>query len=302
MRSTVLELLEELGPRSRHARLLMATAAAWAVSGAVHIGVWAVAGGSLSGAVSWRKPIVFSISIGLTLWAVGWVLDRMPTSRSRLAGAIAWTFAVASTIETALIVMQTWRGRASHFNVFAAGDAVVFGVMGFMVGVMSLALITLFVWTLIEPPGDTATRWAVVAGLAAVVAGLGFGQWLITLGTRYASEFAAVPSTVMNGGAVAKFPHAVGFHGIQVFALLGALCKGAGVGTARRSQAMRSAVAGYAGLLVFATIQTVGGLAPLALRPWSLALLAASGLALAWAFSTVFAARRRRRVPATLAA
>lgn len=299
MRSTV---VQELGPQSRAARILMTTAAGWAASAAVHIAVFAVDGGGLSGPVSWRKPIVFSISIGLTLWAVGWVLDRMPTSRPRLAGAIAWTFAVASTIETLLIVVQTWRGRPSHFNVFAAGDAVVFGIMGFMVAVMSLALITLFVWTLVEPPRDAATRWAVIAGLAAVVAGLGFGQWLIELGTRYASEFGAVPPTVMNADAVAKFPHAVGFHGIQVLALLLALSNATALDLRERVRAMRMAVAGYSGLLVFATIQTVAGLPPLALRPWSLALLAGSGVALARAFSTVVTARRHGRVPATLAA
>lgn len=294
-------VLQEFRPKSRAARVLMVTAAAWAASGVFHIGVFAIDGGSLSGAVSWRKPIVFSVSVGLTLWATGWVLDRMPTERPRLAAAIAWTFAVASTIETALVVVQTWRGRASHFNVFAPADAAVFSIMGVMVAVMAAVLVVLFVWALIERSDDGATRLAVIAGLAAIVAGLGLGQWLIDLGLQYVDRFGAVPPMVMNGDAVAKFPHAVAFHGIQVFALLLALSNSADIGTARRAGAMRLAVAGYGGLLAFAVVQSVAGLAPVALQPWSLALLASSGVALARAFWLVLAATRRRpRVPVSL--
>lgn len=285
----------ELGPHTPASRIAMLAALAWAGSAVVHIGVFAIDGGSLSGAVSWRKPIVFSISVGLTLWAVGWVLDRMPTPRPRLARALAWTFAAAATVETSLGVTQAWRGRASHFNVFATGDAAIFGAMGLFVAVMSVVLVVLFVWTLVEPPRDAATRWAVHAGLAAVVAGLGLGQWLIDLGFEHVRRFGAVPPVVMHGDAVAKFPHAVAFHGIQIFAVLLALTNWAAIGGPRRSRALRIAVAGYVGLLAFATLQSVAGLAPLALRPWSVVLVAASLCALGSAFSTVLLAGHRSR-------
>lgn len=219
----------------------------------------------------------------------------MPTRRPRLAHALAWTFAVAATVETSLVVAQTWRGRPSHFNVFAPGDAAIFGLMGLCIALMSVVLVTLFVWALLERPRDVATRWAVHAGLAAVVAGLGIGQWLIDLGFDHVSRFGAVPPVVMNGEAVAKFPHAVAFHGIQVLAVLLVLANWAAVEGTRRSHAMRMAVSGYVGLLTFATLQSVAGLAPLALRPWSVALIAASVCALVLAFSTVLAAGRRRQ-------
>lgn len=297
----VRSVLRELGPQTRASRMLMLTALAWAASGAFHLAVFAVDGGSLVGAVSWRKPIVFSVSIALTLWAFGWVLDRMPVARPRLAGALAWTFAVASTVEVALIVMQTWRGQPSHFNVFTPGDSAVFAVMGVMIAVMSAALITLLGWTLVERPADRATRWAVIGGLAAIVIGLGFGQWLVALGTTYATRLGVVPETVMNGAAIAKFPHAVALHGIQVFAILLAAANATGLDAARRGRVLRAAVAGYGGLLAFASIQTVGGLSALALRPWSLALLTASSAALAWAaWTTLIAGRRRTQGPVSL--
>lgn len=77
----VRETLRQLGPVTRAARVVMVTAAAWAASALVHVAVFAVDGGSWEGPVSWRKPIVFSASIALLLWAVGWVLDRMPVVR-----------------------------------------------------------------------------------------------------------------------------------------------------------------------------------------------------------------------------
>lgn len=296
-------VIHQLRPRTRASRVVMVAALGWAASAVFHIGVFAVDGGGLSGAVSWRKPIVFSISISLTLWAVGWVLDRVPTARPRLAGAIAWVFAVASTIETALVVLQTWRGRASHFNVFEPGDAAIFELMGSGIVVMSAALLTLFAWTLVERPADAATRWAVIGGMAAIVAGLGIGQWLIDLGFQHVARFGTVPDVVTNGDAVAKFPHAIAFHGIQIFALLLAMADVAGPDVSRRATVMRVAVAGYLGLLTFATVQSIAGLAPLALRPWSIALIAASVAALGWATATMARAaraRHSRHVPVTL--
>lgn len=75
----VRETLRQLGPATRPARVAMATAVVWAASALVHVSVFAVDGGSWAGPVSWRKAIVFSASIALLLWAVGWMLDRMPS-------------------------------------------------------------------------------------------------------------------------------------------------------------------------------------------------------------------------------
>lgn len=264
----------ELGPRRRPARVVMATAAGWAVSAVFHLGVLAVDGGGWSGPLSWRKPIVFSASIALTLWAVGWILDRLP-DRPRLAAGLAWTFAVSSTVEVALIAGQTWRGEPSHFNPSASGQAV-FAAMAVAVGVMSLVLLALLAWALIERPADAATRWAVLGGLAMIALGLGVGQQLVGLGVAYVERTGMVPDVVRQGDAVVKFPHAVAFHGIQIFAVLLAVSIHARLGPAVRATVQRLAVAGYGGLLAFSVVQTVAGLAPTALRPWSVVLLVAS--------------------------
>ena len=271
------EIANDLRPVRRPARILYAGAVFWIVSAAVHVGALALDGWQWHGAVSFRKPVVFSVSVGLLLATVGWVLDRLP-DRPRLAGALAWTFLVSSSIEVGLIAMQTWRGRASHFNVFEAGDAAVFAAMGASVGVMSLCLIGTLIWSSIERPRDPLVRWAVIGGLVLVTTGLGIGQWIIALGAEYVATNQVVPETVTYGSdGVVKFPHAVAFHGIQLF-IVSAVMLGRGrLGRSVQRGLMHLILWSYAGILIFASAQTVAGHAPSDVTPWSVGLLAAVG-------------------------
>ena len=50
-------------------------------SGLVHVVVWALLGGPWEGAVTWRKPILFGISGGLTSLSAGWVWSKLPPRR-----------------------------------------------------------------------------------------------------------------------------------------------------------------------------------------------------------------------------
>lgn len=274
MSSLVANLISNLRPVRRPARVLYAGTAFWLVSAAVHLGALALGGWQWSGSVSFRKPLVFSLSMGLLLGTVGWILDRLP-DRPRLAGTLAWTFLISSSIEVGLITMQTWRGRASHFNVFAADDAVIFIAMGVTVGVMSLCLVATLVWASISRPTDRLVRLAVIGGLALVTTGLGIGQWIIELGNELVATNGQVPDTVMSGErGVAKFPHAVAFHGIQVFILTAVLLRQGGLAESIQSRLMRLVFWSYTGVLVFASIQTITGRAPLEVSLWSIGLAA----------------------------
>jgi hypothetical protein len=263
------EIVSDLRPIRRPARVLYAGAAFWLLSAVIHLGALALDGWQWSGAVSFRKPLVFSLSMGLLLATFGWVLDRLP-DRPRLAGALAWTFLVSSSIEVGLITAQTWRGRASHFNTLEAGDAVIFALMGVTVGVVSLCLIWLLVWSAIRRPADPLIRLAIIGGLALVTTGLGIGQWIIELGNNYVAVNQAVPDTVTYGdGGVAKFPHAIAFHGIQVFILAAVMLNRGDRSQVERRRLMRLVFWSYTGMLVFASAQTIAGQGPVELSLWS---------------------------------
>lgn len=270
-------MVQGLGPKTRASRVAMRFALVFALSTVVHLAVFLVDGGPWTGSVSWRKPIVFSLSFTAMLWAFGWLIDRIPRRRPGLAGSLAWVFGVSSVTEVGLISLQTWRGRPSHFNVFSSDDAFVFSLMGVAVAIISITLLILFMWTVFGGDREASTRWATLGGMALILAGLGLGQWIITLGTAYAENFGAVPEAVVTGEAgLVKFPHAVAFHGIQVFAVLLAVMKQTGWTQRRRGIMMRVAVLAYGGVLVFATAQTYVGLAPTDLRWWSGLLLGAA--------------------------
>jgi hypothetical protein len=269
----VTETVNDLRPIRRLARILYAGAIFWLFSAAVHIAALALDGWQWSGSVSFRKPVVFSVSIGMLLATVGWVLDRLP-DRPRLAGVLAWTFLISSSIEVGLIAMQTWRGRASHFNVLEAGDAAIFAAMGVSVGVMSLCLIGTLIWSSIERPRDPLVRFAVIGGLVLVATGLGIGQWIISLGAEFVARNQEVPETVLYGSAgVAKFPHAVAFHGIQVFIISAVMLRKGALGESAQRRLMHLVFWSYAAILVFASAQTVAGRAPFDLSPWSVGLV-----------------------------
>lgn len=266
------QIVSDLRPIRRPARILYWGTAFWLLSAAVHLGALALDGWQWSGAVSFRKPLVFSLSMGLLLATLGWVLDRLP-DRPRLAGTLAWTFLISSSIEVGLIAMQTWRGRASHFNVQEAGDAAVFAAMGATIGVVSLCLIGTLVWSAIERPADPLVRLAVIGGLVLVTTGLGIGQWIIGLGVEYVEANQMVPDTVTYGEeGVAKFPHAIAFHGIQLFILSAVMLNRGKYPEVTRRRLMRLVFWSYTGMLAFASAQTLVGRAPLDLSIWSLGL------------------------------
>ncbi|MDQ3475475.1 MAG: hypothetical protein M3492_03810, partial [Actinomycetota bacterium] len=216
-----------------------------------------------AGPVSLRKPITFGLSMGLLLWTVGWVIDQL-RPRPRLDKALGVTLAASGLLEVGLISVQAWRGVPSHFNYTTTPDIVVFVVMGISIAVLSIGLLVTTVWTFVEPPTDPTVRLAVRAGMLVMLTGLGIGQWMIELGNDFFEEFGRVPERMVAGEAgTPTFPHAMAFHGIQVF--IGAALISRLVGLAPRvaQRVVRLVVAGYAVLVLWSIVQAAAGVAPL---------------------------------------
>jgi hypothetical protein len=269
-------LVDEFRPRRHPARLLYRSAAFLLASALFHLGVLVVTGLHWSGAVSYRKPLVFAASIGVLLPTFGWVLDQLP-DRRRLATPLAWTMLVSSSLEVGLITVQAWRGTASHFNVARPLDAAIFSAMGSLVTVMSACLIVLLVWFLRRPGFDRLLHRAVAAGLWLMMIGLGLGYWIIQLGNRYVNEHDAVPQTVTYGaGGVAKLPHAVALHGLQVFIVAAVLLRRSRWASTMQSRVLTVVVVLYSALLAAVLGQTLTGRSPLEPGWWSMVMAASS--------------------------
>src|SRR3989442_4691107 len=95
------------------------------VSAVFHTGVFIVTGGSLEGDISWREPILFGESFGLTCLSVAWIMTFLPkwcVWGWLLAGAV-W---FVNFWVVVLVAMQNWGGVPSHLYNRQPFDAVVF--------------------------------------------------------------------------------------------------------------------------------------------------------------------------------
>src|SRR5215468_1512312 len=145
-------------------------------SGAVHAVVAIVDGTPWWGAVSWRKPVVFGMSLGILAWSAVWVLRQLPLRR--WGWLPVWLLGAGSVVEVVLITMQRWRGEASHFNQDTTFDAAVWAVMSITISSIALAVAILLVWSLARFQGTPAARIAIVVGLLAILVSgyIGYGM------------------------------------------------------------------------------------------------------------------------------
>ncbi|MDQ3576887.1 MAG: hypothetical protein M3443_04645 [Actinomycetota bacterium] len=274
-------------------RLLGAAAAILIVSGVIHVVVLLAFGLPWAGAVSLRKPITFGLSMGLLLWTVGWVIDQLPP-KPRSEQVLGVTLAWSGAIEVALITAQSWRGVPSHFNYATVDGIVVFVLMGIAVAVLSVGLLVTTWWTFRRPPAQPTVRLAVRAGMLVVLTGLGIGQWIIELGNDFFERVGAVPDKVLAGEAgVPTFPHAVAFHGIQLFILAAILTGILGLTAQDGQRVLRQTVGGYSLLLLWSVVQTASGRAPSDVL-WPGTVLAVLGAGLLAAGAARLFVRRRR--------
>jgi hypothetical protein len=258
-------------------------------SGAVHAVVAAVDWAPWWGAVSWRKPVVFGMSLGMLAWSAVWVMRQLPVRR--WGWIPAGLLAGGSIVELIAITMQRWRGEASHFNYRTSFDAAIWAVMSRAIIIVALALAVLLVWSLVQFRGTPAARIAVVAGLSAMMVSGYIGYDMAALGEAAAAATGHAPASIVFGAAgSAKLAHALGMHGLQVLGLL-AIGLGLRPPPARTQVGvMTVATAGYAS--VFAAVIATAYAGHAWISPtWPLALLTLAGFVAVLAASAIVAGR-----------
>lgn len=259
--------------RDDRGRPLAVAGAALVASGLAHVAAWGVLGGPWEGAVTWRKPILFGISGGLTALSLGWAWAHLPRRRGDRRLAVAT--AAALVAEVALIDLQRWRGVASHFNRGTPLDAALYDVMTWLILGVTLVIGDLTLRFLLQRPRLSADmRLAARAGLGLLFASCLLGIWTGAQGEI--RRAAGLPPETLGAAGVLKFPHGAALHAVQWLPLAAWAARKAGLSTAARTRLVGCSAAGSLLLCGYALAQTLLGRARFDTTSLTAAVLAAA--------------------------
>ncbi|MET7600213.1 hypothetical protein ABZS84_34860 [Streptomyces sp. NPDC005481] len=224
-------------------RFCHATGIALTLSGLAHLVVFAVDGGPWDGPVSWRKPVTFGLSFGLTLMAVTWVTSYLRMG-ARLRTVLLVVFAADCVLEVGGITLQAWRRVPSHLNMETAFDTGVSMTLAVGGGVLVVVL-TAFALASFRrrPDGPSGMPLALRSGFAILLVALLSGAAMIARGvvlTRTGHQTAAYDST-----APLKPLHGVSLHAVLVLAAVAWLLSRTSWSDLTRRRLVLAAVACY---------------------------------------------------------
>jgi len=243
--------------------------------GLLHAPVFVLSGSEWEGPISWRKPILFGISTGMTLWSLGWIARSL--SRSKLKLAFSVMVSVTLVAEVLLITAQQWRGEASHFNQSSSLDANIDFAM-FALILMAFAGIC---WFGVRCCGymdmDKDYRLSARSGMLFLILSCIIGFVISAHG--YSQVEQGLPPETVGQNGVAKFPHGFAIHSLQLLPLIVFLLRKVGIVMRDRLLVLWSVVISTSFLLVFSIAQTVNGQSRFDLEsPISIALLSLGGV------------------------
>lgn len=262
--------------------------------GLVHLLVQGVLGGPWTGPVSWRKPVTFGLSFGVTLISVTWVASFL-----RLGDrARRWTLGAVAAASVALIVVQAWRGVPSHFNLATTLDAAIARVLAAGGGVLIVVLTTLFVLSLRpQPQLLTTMARAVRVGFATLVGALAVGATMIVIGVT--QVVAGDPQAAYATGGSLKPAHFAAMHGIAILPGLAWLTSYTSWTDRRRARVVALGTAGYLTAVGAVVVALAAGATPLAVPAWATAIAGTTALLAAGAHTLVALVRDGARTHAT---
>jgi hypothetical protein len=272
-------------------RACYAIAGLLVLSGLFHLLVYAVDGGPWEGPVSWRKPVTFGLSFGITLASIAWV-STFVALPSRTRKWVLGLFAAASVAEVALITVQRWRGVPSHFNEETTVDTLVTRVLAVGGGIIIVTIGWLTVAAFraipqvplvcadrrsrrLEDAVPPSMRLAVRTSLVTLVGALAVGGVMIAGGVVSVAN-GDQQGAYLHGGWL-KPAHAVLMHAVTVLPLLAWIASYTGWPEDQRVRAVALGAAGYLVVAAAVTGMTLLG----AVSAVGAALVLAGGVALA---------------------
>lgn len=223
------------------------------LSGLAHLIVFAVDGGPWDGPVSWRKPVTFGVSFGVTLIAVTWVTSYLRVG-PRLRALLLTVFAADCVVEVGGITLQAWRGVPSHLDMETPFDTAVSMTLAVGGGIL-MVLLTVFALASFRhrPSGPAGMDLAVRSGFAILLVALASGAAMIARGvvlTRTGHQEAAYRST-----APLKPLHGVSLHAVLVLPALAWLLSHAPWSETARRRTLYAAIGCYVAAVIGAGVR-----------------------------------------------
>jgi hypothetical protein len=246
-------------------------------SGLFHIGVFISQRSPWSGPLSWRKPILFGVSGGVTAlsagWAAGLVADTAIETREqtrRWERRFDLLFALGILCEVGLITAQTWKGKLSHLNSESKADVAVGAAIDALILMLTALSINLTVRSMRPVLSGLRPKDEVLAlrlGLGLFLVGCALGIWTLAHG-RSKSLLGLNPGLWGTEG-VLNFPQGLPLHALQVLPLQSWALGYLEMKEESRIKFIAGSAAGFLLITGFGVSQTVRGRARFACGPVS---------------------------------
>lgn len=265
------------------------------LSGVFHIGVFLTQGGSLSGPVSWRKPITFGFSIGLAALSISWLATYLP-KQQRKGWWLLGVLGITGTLEVILIAMQQWRGVASHFNFFNNPfDTTIAIIIPVLIIPVTICIFLITVWAYQALSAPASLGWAIRTGMTLMVIGTIFGMLMIfNARQQFVTETGRPPNVWRDAGAM-KVPHALSLHGLQILIVPAWLMQFTPWSERKRLTVVQAIGWAYIGLIAVSAFQMLRGLAPFNLAPLPVTIISLCLLVLTTGYFAVGASLLREQ-------
>ena len=239
------------------------------VGGLLHVIPLALGGFQWSGAVSFRKPIVFGLALGLNAWSFAWIMTYLPKRRKTSWFWLGF-YLLGAYLEFIPISLQPWRGEPSHFNNGDPLSAALWAIMGIAVAGLALTVVFMTIWSFTSLKAPSNYGWAIKIGMLILLAGQGFGQWII----NNAGDILGAPGVAVLPASVTfedlstyglagnmKLIHFLALHAIQILPVLAILTQYTDWNEAQKRNVLLLAAAGYIGLMMVVFYQVIKGVA-----------------------------------------
>lgn len=161
-------------------KLALWMAAILIASGLFHLAKLGWDGADWNGPLSLRKPGLFGVSGGLTIWSIAWLMTQLRPLR--FDRVLAKLIATSLLIEVGLITWQYWRGVPSHFNHATFLDATIEATMLVLILLATASIFYLTLRTFRLRPIERSMATAIRGGMWLLILSCGLGILTSVLG------------------------------------------------------------------------------------------------------------------------